>query len=214
MSKRKAPYLHADGSNCWTKNCSLGNKLNRPLRIGLDLDNTTGDFTEGLRQYVAKQRNINPSDLPTPQTYDYVEAGWFDTPEEFYKTFQEAETQGLYKTLAPHTDAPKTIRRLVASGEVEIHIVTARKPEWNEHTRQWLKKHRIPYHSLTHTEDKETVKNVDVFIDDSDKQIETLSAHGRTIIAYDNPYNQHIETKYRVRSWSEIEAVITVMKTN
>lgn len=26
MSKRKAPYQHADGSNCWTKNCSLGNR--------------------------------------------------------------------------------------------------------------------------------------------------------------------------------------------
>lgn len=26
MSKRKAPYQHSDGSNCWTKNCSLGNR--------------------------------------------------------------------------------------------------------------------------------------------------------------------------------------------
>jgi len=32
MTNRNAPYQHADGSNCWTKNCSLGNTLtNRSL---------------------------------------------------------------------------------------------------------------------------------------------------------------------------------------
>ena len=52
---------------------------------------------------------------------------------------------------------------------------------------------------------------MDVYIDDSDKQLKTLQAHGKTVIAFDNITNDHVPTPHRVRSWKEVPSIIKVI---
>jgi 5'(3')-deoxyribonucleotidase len=107
-------------------------------------------------------------------------------------------------------DMSRTLRTLVSNREVEVHVVTARESAWNADTRYWLRKNRVPFRSITHTESKEET-DMDVYIDDSDKQLKTLQAHGKTVIAFHNTINKDIETHHRVRAWSEVPSVIKVI---
>jgi uncharacterized HAD superfamily protein len=187
-----------------------------PLRLGLDLDNTSGDFTGGLRAEIAAQKGLTPEQalqlMPEPTHYSFVQSGWFNNLDEFLTDFHAAEEQGVYTKMKPFPGFAETVRKLVADREVEIHVVTARHNRWENETRTWLKKHRIPFTTLTHTEDKENIKNIDVYLDDSDKQITTLQANGKKVIAFENPYNAAIPAQYRVKSWAKVPAAIKLFK--
>jgi 5'(3')-deoxyribonucleotidase len=191
---------------------ALKNKV--PIRLGLDVDETSGGFIDALRNSVAAQRGMTPEEakaaLPFPQHYSLVESGWFKDVTHFLDEFHEAERQGVYRKMAAFKDMSRTLRTLVANREVEVHVVTARESAWNDDTRFWLRKNRVPFLSITHTESKEKT-NMDVYIDDSDKQLKTLEAHGKTVIAFDNATNDHVQTKHRVRGWKEVPSVLKVI---
>lgn len=279
---RTAPYSHADGSNCWTKNCSRRTNENalreswqkaiqsstpeeiktarraylmtesgvnelraagkdklanayaqrrrtkfmrdrkaalskkQPITLALDLDQTTGDFIGGFRDYLAKEEGLTPEQAlakyPEPKQYNLVKAGWFKNTDEFLNRFHAAEKNGLYRNLKAFNGAQKTLMNLVNNKDVKVVVVTARAQKWNADTKAWLKTHRIPATRIIHTEDKEKVQNIDVYIDDSDKQLKTLSSHGRTVIAFHNLYNEHVNVQNRVKKWSQVPAVLKRMK--
>lgn len=189
-------------------------KAKTPLRLAVDLDETSGGFIDALRESVATQRGMTLEEakaaLPFPEHYSLVESGWFKDTNHFLEEFHEAERQGVYRRMEAFKDMSKTLRTLVSNREVEVHVVTARTSEWNEDTRFWLRKNRVPFSSITHTEAKEET-NMDVYIDDSDKQLNTLQSHGKTVIAFDNLTNDHIKTPHRVRAWQEVPSVIKVI---
>lgn len=191
---------------------ALKNKT--PIRLGLDVDETSGGFVDALRESVAAQRGLTPEQakevLPVPEHYSFVDSGWFNDLPHFMKEFREAERQGIYRKMKAFKDMSRTLRTLVANREVEVHVVTAREADWNEDTRYWLRKNRVPFLSITHTESKEKT-DMDVYIDDSDKQLMTLQAHGKTVIAFHNTINKDIEAHHRVRSWSEVPSVLKVI---
>lgn len=189
-------------------------KSKTPIRLALDLDETSGGFIDALRISVASQRGMTPEEakeaLPFPQHYSLVDSGWFEDVNHFMHEFHEAERQGVYRKMAAFKDMSQTLRTLVSNREVEVHVVTAREVAWNADTRYWLRKNRVPFRSITHTESKEET-DMDVYIDDSDKQLKTLQAHGKTVIAFDNLTNDHVPTPHRVRSWKEVPSVIKMI---
>lgn len=189
-------------------------KSKTPLRLALDLDETSGGFVDELRASVALQRGLTPEEveklLPEPQHYSFVESGWHRDINHFLEEFHEAERQGIYRKMKAFKDMSRTLRTLVSDRVVEVHVVTAREIAWNEDTRYWLRKNRVPFRSITHTESKEKT-DMDVYIDDSDKQLTTLQAHGKTVIAYHNTINKDIPTRHRVKAWSEVPSVLKVI---
>lgn len=190
-------------------------KSKKPLRLGLDVDETSGGFIHHLRLHVASKLGMSEAEaieaFPDPTDYNLVKSGWFNDLDHFLTEFHEAEREGIYRKMRAFPGMSRTLRTLVANGDVEVHVVTAREAAWNEDTRYWLRKHRVPFTSITHTESKEAVENIDVFIDDSDKQLNTLRQHGRTVIAYHNRYNEHVETEHRVKGWDEVPSVIKLI---
>lgn len=46
MTKRKAPYRHADGSDCWTKNCRRGRKILSDLKSNLTVGKSNLTFAD------------------------------------------------------------------------------------------------------------------------------------------------------------------------
>lgn len=47
-TKRRAPYTHADGSGCWTKNCSIGNTKTNTIQIIREWFNPSPNITESV----------------------------------------------------------------------------------------------------------------------------------------------------------------------
>lgn len=126
---------------------------------------------------------------------------------EFLDEFHEAENNGLYENMPIFAQARRTVQGIHNEG-YRIHFVTARGQQFNEHTKTALRRYRLPYHLLKHTEDKEH-HEAHLFFDDAPKQIETLSINGKKVVAYDNIYNTNSKGSVaRVKSWSEVEAVL------
>jgi RNA ligase len=72
-NKRSAPYSHADGSNCWTKNCSLGNRAQSK-----DLTSFKAELEEQFKAVTAAHKNVVLlSDIaPLEEFESELEAGY------------------------------------------------------------------------------------------------------------------------------------------
>lgn len=191
-----------------------------PLVVGLDLDETTGSFSSGLRNFLAEKYNLTAEEAleryPIPSAYSFVTSGWFATHEEFMSEFREAENKGIYRKMPAYQGAPRVLRNLVRDGEVVIRVVTARDQTQNADTMHWLRMHRIPVTSVTHTETKEetiATHGIDFYVDDSERQLTTLSTHGARVIAYDNDTNAHLtDLPHRMYNWDEFPALLKVLR--
>lgn len=176
-------------------------RINSQITIGLDLDNTTGDFTDALRQDLAKKLGIDPKTLPEPDHYSYAASGWYNSEDEFRSSFQQAELEGLYKKMSVYPDAVKSLQSLAAAG-YRIKIITARSSAMEADTREWLKQHRIPYHELVFSENKKE-HHADVYVDDSPFNINDLRQNNKTVITFSQKYNKGIPGA-RVAAWSQL----------
>lgn len=181
------------------------------ISIALDLDNTTADFTGAFRASLAKKYNLSKDEAltkyPAPIDYSFVKSGWFKNMNEFLDEFHEAENKGLYENMPIFSKARRTVQGMHNEG-YRIHFVTARGQQFNAHTKMALRRYRLPYHLLKHTEDKEH-HEAHLFFDDAPKQIETLSINGKKVVAYDNIYNANTEGSVaRVKSWDDVEKVL------
>lgn len=195
-------------------------KANKPLTIAVDLDNTSCDYTNGLRHKVGKQLGINPSKFAThfPIVNDY--AMWMndwhemDTKEKFFDLHSKAVEDGLFEDLIPYEGVSETLWKFHEQGHF-IRVVTARflKPgdryKVMETTSKFLDKHNIPVDDIAFTERKVDVV-ADVYIDDSPSNITKLTAAGRVVIIFDQPYNQGMEG-LRAKNWAEVEAIIATL---
>ena len=181
--------------------CKRQERLRSQITIGLDLDNTTGDFTDALRQDLAKKLGVDPSTLPEPGFYSYAQSGWYPSEEEFRSSFQQAELEGLYKRMAAYPDAVKSLQALAAAG-YRIKIITARNKSMEADTKEWLKQNRIPFHEIVFSENKKE-HHADVYVDDSPFNIHDLRKHNKTVITFSQKYNKDIPGA-RVAAWNEL----------
>ena len=62
MSKRRAPYLHPDGSNCWTKNCSIGHK-----NMKIEKENFIKELMSGFKPKPIKTYQPTMIDVIAPK---------------------------------------------------------------------------------------------------------------------------------------------------
>lgn len=195
-------------------------KANKPLTIAVDLDNTSCDYTNGLRHKVGKQLGVNPAKFAThfPIVLDYAMwmNGWheMDTKDKFFELHSQAVEDGLFEDLVPYEGVSETLWKFHEQGHF-IRVVTARflKPgdryKVMETTSKFLDKHNIPVDDIAFTERKVDVV-ADVYIDDSPSNIYKLTAAGRVVIIFDQPYNQGIEG-LRAKNWAEVDAIIATL---
>jgi 5'-nucleotidase len=185
------------------------------IKVGLDLDNTTGDFTDGFRQFIKQRYSLSDAEVATrladPTNYEYDISGWFSDRTEFRNAFHEAEADGLYGKMELYKGALDALQKLVKDGRVEVHVVTARDKQWEPETLAWAKSKALPFASLTHTEDKAKT-NMDIYIDDAPHQLQNLRAGGKQVIAFNQLYNTDLDPSLpRVNSWDEVPAMVNVL---
>lgn len=175
------------------------------MKIGLDLDGVVYDFTESLRYYVVTHKGLVREKLTDAQCWDFFTHQWGWTLQEFLSHAAEGVDAGvIFKYGEPLPGSLEGIQALRDSGHT-IHVVTDRKfGNLSKHnTVEWLDQFNIQYESITFAADK-TVLDLDVFIDDRDKNYWDLTEVGKRCLLFNQPWNSHVETEDRVNSWDEV----------
>ena len=192
-------------------------KTPKQLTIAVDLDNTSAEYTDGLRAKAGQILGIAPADFHTafPVVTDYAmwENGWtgMDTKEKYFALHTQAVENGLFEDLVPYDGVSETLWKFHNQGHF-IRIVTARflKPGDRftvmETTSKFLDAHEIPVDDIAFTARKVDVM-ADVYIDDSPSNIKNLTAAGRTVIIYHQEYNKDLEG-LRAHNWDDVERII------
>jgi len=188
----------------------LTKKLGRRPNLGLDLDGTTGNFTDGLRTYMGTSLKIEKQlwlkKFPDPVKYAMWtgEGAWYTSRQDFIDHFSKAETEGIYRQIPIFDFASETLNDLKAYG-FNIKAITARNASFNEDTRSWIQTHRIPArYILNYGMQKERAKNIDLYIDDAPEVISRLIEHQKKIVIMHQEYNSdlgHEDHTRRTNGW-------------
>ena len=176
------------------------------MRIGVDIDGVLYIFEDALRDYLL-ERWAPGLDFPAPTTWNFYEE-WGLTRDDFNSLCHEAVNAGcLFWKGKPYPGVGDALRRLRDAGH-EIILITARGygSDHNSEraTLDWLDDHDLPYHELHFSSDKSGFA-VDYMIDDKAETFLALrdDADGPEAWLMDRPWNQHVETFYRVHSLAE-----------
>ncbi|MGM0410958.1 MAG: LNS2 domain-containing protein [Bacillota bacterium] len=139
--------------------------------------------------------------------YDFAEA--YNLSERELNEFINENIEYIYKNVKVYPKASKVINQLYNNG-FKIHLITARHKEYNNITKNWLKKHSIPYHSLSHEDDKAPLalkKNIELFIEDNYNNAIDIANNGIKVLLmnkYHNLNRELINNITRVNNWDEI----------
>lgn len=185
----------------------------RKVIIGVDIDNTTGNYTEALRTSMVKKFNV-PEDkimeyFPVPKDYDFSD--WKYVNNDFKNLHSESVADGLYEHMEVYPDASDVLWKL-NDEEYHLRVITSRYVKHKQNYKvtsssaKWLDDKNIPYRDLMFVHEKTDVY-VDVLIDDSPYNIEGFQAKGIPVIIYDTPYNRHIEG-LRAHNWEEVYMLV------
>lgn len=184
-------------------------RIARKITLALDLDNTSMKFTNAFRNSLAKKYGLSKEEAlkkyPEPSDYSFVVSGWFKDTKEFLSEFNEAEAKGLYTNMKMLPGAKKGIKTLQQKGYT-IKVITARTPDYNADTKTSLKRYRLPYSGIIHTEEKQE-QDAHLFFDDAPKQITTLMTHGKKVVAFKASYNVGMKGHGNVNDWSQVEKI-------
>ena len=178
--------------------------------LAVDLDGVCAQHTEAFRRVVARERNVSEDDLPLVRSWSFVE--WGLAPGDFEELHRIAVLEyRMFRDMAPMQGCSEALWRLSDAG-VWIRIVTHRLyTSWGHRvsvsdTVEWLDRERIPYRDICFLADKSMV-NADAYIEDAPHNITDIAAAGGHVIAFDQPYNAHVEGP-RARDWVEVEEMI------
>lgn len=181
--------------------------------LGLDLDGCVADFYARMREIAAEWTGRPEAELSSNVRYGLAE--WGLVEGEYDRLHRFAVTQrDLFTSMAPIAGAPQALRRLGSEG-VRIRVITHRLFIRHFHqtavaqTVQWLDAHAVPYWDLCLMRDKELV-DANVYVEDSQRNIERLRAAQKDVIIFDNSTNVHVDDQPggRARSWRVAEEMI------
>ena len=181
------------------------------MKIGVDLDGVCYDFTASLRHYLVTHRGRDEATMLSHNSWDFFE-DWGLTLDEFLTEFAAGVDAGVVFTHGgPYPGTVEALGRLASAGH-SIHIITDRtvgSPGRSEAaTVAWLKRHGVPYKSLTFCSDK-TVLRTDYMIEDKLQNYDALEAAGCTAVLIDQPWNQvDGDTRRRVANLHEFADLV------
>lgn len=175
------------------------------LDIGIDLDGVCYDFVESLRHYLITHEDFIHEELPETTTWNFFEDNWNMDLETYLEHFRNGVDAGVvFLHGPPHDGCKETLEKFMEDGD-SLNIVTHRRSAGQRpvhNTIDWLQREEIPFTNLTFAKDKTVVRN-DVFIEDNVDNFLDLEAAGVRAYIMDRPWNQHLDTPYRVYGWED-----------
>lgn len=176
------------------------------MRIGVDIDGVLADslplWVGELNRFFNKNKRVEEIHLyDVCRTYEI-------TTSELYK-FLERRGRHLMSAPPPVPGAPYYLSRIKQYHE--IYIVSAREEQYAPETREWLKRHGLPYDEMillgSHAKKEACLENnLHVLVEDTLEIGVQVSAAGVPVLLLDAPYNRGALPRlvYRKRSWDEI----------
>ena len=159
-----------------------------PALLGVQIETLTKAVTYGLPEWA----------LPD---------GTYDDLHRFAVTQRD-----LFKKVQPVVGAAAALRRLDASHQVRIRIITHRLFIKYTHqiavqqTTEWLDNYGIPYWDLCFMKEKDKV-GASLYIEDSPSNIKALREANKQVIIFTNSTNVG-EKGLRANTWEEVENLV------
>ena len=188
------------------------------MNIGIDIDDTISDTFESAiiyaKEYIREELKREPNiDMSKVRDHYYIR-DMFDLSHEEAEAFWEKYYTKIIDNVQPKKFSVEMINKLKEEGN-NIIIITAR---WNgeninafEISEKWLKKHNLNFDKMyVGIENKAEIaikEDINLFIDDSIRNCEEVSAAGIKSYLFNSETNKHInqhENIDRVYSWEEI----------
>lgn len=175
------------------------------MRIGIDLDDVTRDFTTAWRNAYEDRFGVLVSKEDVTE-WDLSHCTHFPNREAFWKWI-ETEQPRIFHTLEPMPGALEGIARLKADGHI-IVIITSQFTWAASSALEWLEQYNVPYDELYVTDDKPKIK-CDVYIDDGHHNIVGYWIRTNAIIVrMVQPWNRPMPGVYDVYSWPEFVELV------
>lgn len=175
----------------------------RLLRIGSDLDGVVQDFHLNWTSYMVHAGHFDPARVDTSDQVAWSMAEHYGiTSEEFDAYFEEGVEAGyIFCQGDPLPGSLETLNKLFWAGH-SIHFLTARTigTKFAHNTLDWLHEKGFMYDGITFSYDK-TVMDLDIVIDDHERNYKQLTAAGKNAVLLDQPWNRHLVHAQR-SSWA------------
>jgi len=180
------------------------------LIFGFDIDGVlTGDDDGVTNLWLQKAAEYFGQEMIRPSFY--IEEA-FDRTVEEVREFFAAKIDSIFASVPIRPHCAETLTKLWDQG-CTIHLITARDEEHRQVTEAWLKKHEIPYHTLSMSPHKQSYSKgdrcvelgVDFFVDDKFENAHEVAERGIYTLLFHASHNRDRETTLpRVRSWLDI----------
>lgn len=170
--------------------------------IGVDLDGVCYPFTEDARVVVADFLHCDPLDLPDPKVWDFMSEQWSVDQKTFWQIWYADVAQGGAWCRLPPVDGTLEGLNALRDAGHSIHIMTHRQGGEMQ-TVRWIQEFDVPYDTLHIGRDKTRV-NVDVLVDDWERNWQEVTALGGRCLVWDQPWNAHLSDAERVFSWGDV----------
>ena len=180
------------------------------MRIGIDIDDTMGNFSETLFNYALEyDKSLRNKGIIYENT-NLID-GKFDWTEEEYSYFYKKYIELTGHNLKPFKDVKNVIDELRKMGH-DIIIISLRGEGYIDApsmTKTWLEKNNIVVDKIIlDVKDKSEVafkENLDYFIDDLPYNCEIVSKMGIKTFLYTSYRNKNYNNKdiERINNWEE-----------
>lgn len=183
------------------------------MKLGIDLDGVLFPFDQNFKEYCLKIGEDIPHDAKT-ETWDFFKS-WGMSTERFIEICnQGVDDQFIFLEADPYPDSVETLRELHAQGHT-IHIVTHRMfgSRSAHNTFDWLFEHKVPFESVTFSEDK-TFVQVDVLIEDNITNCVNSLRSNIMCFLLKRPWNDEAPELLRLNDWDEFVREIEILDSN
>lgn len=176
------------------------------MRVGIDLDGVVHDYhgrVEDLYlEWFDREIEGDRSDWHWPRDLTH-----FEDYREMAAWFARA---GGWDNMPYVPGAPGAIDSLLKDGH-QIAFITARQDEGAVASEHWHRSSPWARTTQLHT-NMPTKQNVacSVYVDDSPSVLASLLEAGKTVIAFDRPWNQSVAAP-RARNWGEVLEFIEIL---
>lgn len=184
-------------------------------RIGVDVDGVLRDFSTGVYDVINKyypdyiKDGINSRQEMTD--WD-LENSFNASREEIHRIYREEHAESILSNGLPITENVDYLREQIKEDKHTFIAVTSQHPICCHHTLSWLGKHELGFSSVVFKKGRRKWEvEIDYLIDDSPNNHEAWVA-GRQMedgfILMDQPWNQKVESNYRVNNIKEAMELI------
>jgi uncharacterized HAD superfamily protein len=176
------------------------------MRIGVDIDGVIANFVATFIPLVRDRYgvSITEEDIYVHDLFLVLGIG----EDESIQLIRDTLSQDL--DLYP--EARQSLARLAR--ENEVVLLTARPADMMDLTRDWLRRRRVPYHTLVHLDEGFKHRDdtlFDVVIDDHLREVIRFAPSVPLVIIFDHPWNRSLNVRglfKRASNWREVLDIV------